>query len=111
MRRGVRGGGVITPPLVQVTDGPGDEAVRAGIVRRLERFGAGPAASFRDACALMEGDPPVACDAVLVGHLVREVESSVRAALLPPGAPAVPRSSPPQKTSPPAAALPRPPAA
>jgi hypothetical protein len=83
----LRGVGVITRPLVSASDGPDDEALQARIVCRLERFGAGPAASFRDACILMagEGDPQVASDAYLVGHLMRELESSVRAALLPRG--------------------------
>ncbi len=77
---------MITRPLVPVSDGPDDEVLRARIVRRLARFGAGPAAGFRDACALMDGDPMMASDAHLVGHLVRELESSLRAALVPPGA-------------------------
>jgi hypothetical protein len=77
---------VITLPPVPVNDGPDDEILRGRIVRRLARFGAGPAAHFRDACALMEGDPMVASDAHLVGHLVCELESSLRAALLPPAA-------------------------
>jgi len=77
---------VITPPDFPVSDGLADEAMRARIVRRLARFGAGPAASFRDACLLMDGDPPVASDAYLVGRLVRELESSVRAVLLASGA-------------------------
>jgi hypothetical protein len=76
---------VITQPLVPVSDGPDDEVLRARIVRRLARFGAGPAAGFRDACALMDGDPMVASDAHLVGHLLHELESSLRAALMPPG--------------------------
>ncbi len=74
---------MITPRIIPASDGPADEALRARIVRRLERFGPGPAASFRDACVLMDGESPVASDAYLVGHLVRELEGSVRAVLLP----------------------------
>ena len=81
----LRGVGVITPG-VPPSNGPDDEALQARIVRGLERFGAGPAAYFRDACVLMEGDPPVTSDAHLVGHLLRELEGSVRAVLLPPEA-------------------------
>jgi len=81
----LRGVGVITSG-VPASNGPDDEALRARIVRGLERFGAGPAAYFRDACILMEGDPPVASDAHLVSHLLHELEGSVRAVLLPPEA-------------------------
>ena len=81
----LRGVGVITLG-VPASNGPDDEALRARIVGGLERFGAGPAAYFRDACILMNGDPPVASDAHLVSHLLRELEGSVRAVLLPPEA-------------------------
>ncbi len=98
MRRVLRGVGVITRPLVPASDGPDDEVLRARIVHRLERLGPVPAASFHDACILMDGDPPVASDAHLVGHLVRELESSMRAALLPPGTHA-PSSRPEEATT------------
>ena len=81
-------------PGVRASNGPDDEALRARIVRGLERFGAGPAAYFRDACILMEGDRPVASDAHLVSHLLRELEGSVRAVLLPPEATRRPPEAP-----------------
>lgn len=54
---------------------------QARIHRRLSLIGPGPAAFFEDACVLMEGRLPIASTAHLVGHLLREIESSIRAVL------------------------------
>ncbi|NLY01557.1 MAG: hypothetical protein GXY83_36160 [Rhodopirellula sp.] len=54
---------------------------QARIHRRLSLIGPGPAAYLEDACALMDGRLPIASTAHLVGHLLREIESSIRAVL------------------------------
>lgn len=41
----------------------------------------GAAAFWRDACRLMEMEPPLESTTHLVGHLLREIESSLRAIL------------------------------
>ncbi len=51
------------------------------IRRRLLLIGPGPAAFFRDACLLMQRQLPLATTSHLVGHLLREVESAIRAVL------------------------------
>ena len=51
------------------------------IHRRLLLLGPGPAAFFRDACFLMKRGVPVASASHLVGHLLREVESAMRAVM------------------------------
>jgi hypothetical protein len=56
------------------------------IYRRLLFIGPGPAAFFKDACALMAGTGGLQTTAHLVAHLLREVESGLRAVLLPYGA-------------------------
>jgi hypothetical protein len=45
--------------------------------------GPGAAAFHKDACFLMEMNPPLESTTHLVGHLLREIESSLRAILLP----------------------------
>lgn len=52
------------------------------ICRRLVLVGPGPAAFFRDACAIMRGDTSIASSSHIVGHLLREVESAIRAVLI-----------------------------
>ena len=51
------------------------------IHRRLGLIGPGPAAFFRDACLLINRRVPLASASHLVGHLLREVESAIRAVL------------------------------
>lgn len=51
------------------------------IHRRLLLVGPGPAAFFRDACVIMRGEVPIASSSHIVGHLLREVESAIRAVL------------------------------
>ena len=48
-----------------------------------ELVGPGPAAFFRDACWLMENPHELASTALLVGHLLREIESALRSVLKP----------------------------
>jgi hypothetical protein len=45
--------------------------------------GAGAAAFYRDACRLMEMETPLECTMRLVGHLLREIESSLRDVIKP----------------------------
>jgi hypothetical protein len=45
--------------------------------------GPGAATFYKDACCLMEMDPPLESTTHLVGHLLREIESSLRAILKP----------------------------
>jgi hypothetical protein len=45
--------------------------------------GPGAATFYKDACCLMEMDPPLESTTHLVGHLLREIESSLRAVLIP----------------------------
>lgn len=54
------------------------------IYRRLDSLvGPGSAAFYRDACRLMEMEPLLESTTHLVGHLLREIESSLRAVLKP----------------------------
>jgi hypothetical protein len=55
------------------------------IYRRLLLIGPGPAAFFRDACALMAGGLTLQTTLHLVAHALREVEGGVRRVLLPYG--------------------------
>lgn len=50
---------------------------------RLQLIGPGAAAFYRDACRLMALEPPMQATTHLVGHLLREIESSLRDALEP----------------------------
>src|SRR5262249_18919864 len=54
--------------------------------RLLAQVGPGPAAFFRNACALVRERPPQPAVTHLVAHLLREVESAVRSVLEPPDA-------------------------
>lgn len=53
------------------------------IYRRLRLIGEGPAKFFFDACELMDEPDARSSTSLLVGHLMREVESAVRAVLEP----------------------------
>ncbi len=55
------------------------------IHRRLRLIGPGPAAFFKDACALMAGNGSLETTPHLVAHLLREVESGLRDVLVPYG--------------------------
>ena len=56
---------------------------RARIRARLNQLGEGPAAVFHDLCLLLDKDLGLEARPMLVSHLVRELESSVREVLLP----------------------------
>lgn len=51
--------------------------------RRLDLIGKGPAAFYRDACRLVTEEPLYESTVHIVSHLLREVESALRAVLLP----------------------------
>lgn len=51
------------------------------IYKRLLLIGPGPAAYFRDACQIMEGNSNLDAATHLVAHLLREVENALRAVL------------------------------
>lgn len=51
------------------------------IHRRLMLIGPGPASFFRDACIIMQHNQSLASATHLIGHLLREIESSLRAVL------------------------------
>jgi hypothetical protein len=51
------------------------------IYRLLGLIGPGPAAFYRDACWMMSDANPLASTTHLVGHLLREIDSSIRAVL------------------------------
>jgi len=53
------------------------------IGQRLQLVGPGPAAFFRDSCRLMSRDCDLTSKRHLVGHLLREIESALRAVLQP----------------------------
>lgn len=53
------------------------------IYQRLSRISPGPAAFFLDICRLMEAEPRLESTTHLVSHLLREIESGVRAVLEP----------------------------
>jgi hypothetical protein len=48
---------------------------------RLASIGPGPASFYKDACRIMEADPPFETATHLVGHCLREIESALRAVL------------------------------
>lgn len=49
---------------------------------RLASIGPGPATFYKDACRIMEADPPFETATHLVGHCLREIESALRKVLL-----------------------------
>jgi hypothetical protein len=49
---------------------------------RLASIGHGPASFYRDACRIMEANPPFEAATHLVGHCLREIESALRKVLL-----------------------------
>ena len=49
---------------------------------RLASIGPGPASFYKDACRIMEEDPPFETATHLVGHCLREIESALRKVLL-----------------------------
>ena len=49
---------------------------------RLASIGPGPASFYKDACRIMEADPPFETATHLVGHCLREIESALRKVLL-----------------------------
>jgi hypothetical protein len=51
--------------------------------KRLDLIGKGPAAFYRDACRLISEEPLYESTVHIVAHLLREVESALRAVLLP----------------------------
>ncbi|WP_371572155.1 hypothetical protein [Streptomyces sp. NBC_01314] len=53
------------------------------ILRRLRRFGPGPAGWYADICTLLDEDLPLRSTGMLVSHLFRELESALREVLLP----------------------------
>jgi len=53
------------------------------ILRRLRRFGPGPAGWYADICTLLDEDLPLRSTGMLVSHLFRELESALRDVLLP----------------------------
>lgn len=53
------------------------------IYRRLHLVGPGPATFYKDACSLMAMEPMLDTTTHLVGHLIREIESAIRAVLEP----------------------------
>lgn len=53
------------------------------ILRRLQLVGGAPASYFRDACRLMAKEPELESQTHLVGHLLRELNSGLLAALRP----------------------------
>jgi len=48
------------------------------IYRRLLLVGPGPASFYRDACRLMEAEPPFNATTHMIAHLLREIESALR---------------------------------
>jgi hypothetical protein len=55
---------------------------QAQIAQKLKNLvGPGAAAFYKDACWLMELEPPLESTTHLVGHLLREIESSLRSVL------------------------------
>ncbi|MEU9737516.1 hypothetical protein [Streptomyces sp. NPDC048002] len=63
--------------------GPADLDRRQRILRRLRRFGPGPAGWYADICTLLDEDLPLRSTGMLVSHLFRELESALREVLLP----------------------------
>ena len=53
------------------------------VYRRLRLIGDGPASFFRDACQMMDSPMSLQSTTYIVGHLLREVESALRAVLKP----------------------------
>ncbi|MGW2543998.1 protoporphyrinogen/coproporphyrinogen oxidase [Kitasatospora sp. NPDC001574] len=59
------------------------EERRARVAARLARLGPGPAAVFADACRLLDHDLQLSSRTMLLFHMLRELESSVREVLVP----------------------------
>jgi hypothetical protein len=57
-------------------------AVQKRIYARLQLIGPGPASFYCDACRLMAFEPPLMSTTHIVSHLLREIESAVRAVIL-----------------------------
>jgi hypothetical protein len=73
-------------PLERLSEqhfGPVDLDRRQRILRRLRRFGPGPAGWYADICTLLDEDLPLRSTGMLVSHLFRELESALREVLLP----------------------------
>lgn len=65
-------------------DASGSQAAQQDrIHRRLHYIGEGPAAFYRDACRLMEGEITLGSRAHLVSHLLREIESALLSVIAP----------------------------
>lgn len=63
--------------------GPADLGRRQRILRRLRRFGPGPAGWYADICTLLDEELSLQSAGMLVSHLFRELESALREVLLP----------------------------
>ncbi|MFE4514738.1 hypothetical protein ACFRMQ_11180 [Kitasatospora sp. NPDC056783] len=62
---------------------PDQEKRRARVAARLAQLGPGPAAVFADACRLLDHDLQLVSRTMLLFHMLRELESSVREVLVP----------------------------
>jgi hypothetical protein len=72
-------------PTFSVKRAPFNDSRQERIYRRLLLVGLGPAAFYRDACALMAMDPAPETTTHLVSHALREIESALRDILEPMG--------------------------
>src|SRR5271156_6750805 len=75
-------------PVQALPSGPPPDPRRFRIRWRLGKLvGPGPAAFYRDACDLMDDPTRLHSTSHLVGHLIREIESALRAVLSPMASP------------------------
>ncbi|MEV7951435.1 hypothetical protein AB0O74_31250 [Streptomyces rubiginosohelvolus] len=71
------------PPAFPPAPDDNSSIRRERILQRLRHLGPGPAALFEDVCRLVDHDFQLNSRSMLIFHLLRELESSVRAVLLP----------------------------
>ncbi|MEV7277585.1 hypothetical protein [Streptomyces sp. NPDC093111] len=71
------------PPALPPAPDDSSSIRRERIHQRLQHLGPGPAALFEDMCRLVDHDFQLNSRSMLIFHLLRELESSVRAVLLP----------------------------
>ncbi len=72
----------VTPSQPQKRTPQFKNPIQKRIYESLKLVGEGPAASYKDACAILQDSEPFDCASHIIGHLLREIDSSLRDVLL-----------------------------